>query len=244
MKLVKADIIVNKRMAKDTYGLIMSGDFSEVTVPGQFINIALPGKFLRRPFSVCNLRNNILTVIYKTVGEGTMQLSKMEAETSLDLLTGLGNGFNINSDCKSPLLIGGGAGVAPLFWLAEKLIENGKRPRAVLGFGSEDEIFMASELIALGVRITISTLDGSAGIKGNVTDALKNIDNYDYIYSCGPEPMLKAVYDIGLVPGEYSFEARMACGFGACMGCTCETKYGSKRICKDGPVLREDEIKW
>ena len=243
-KLCKLDIVDNIQIARDTYSLSLFGDCSAFTAPGQFANIALPGRFLRRPLSVCSVRGDLLTLVYKVVGQGTAQLSQMGRGT-LDVLTGLGNGFDINSGETSPLLVGGGAGVAPLLGLAEALLGGGKTPSAILGFRSADEIFMAAELSALGVPVSVTTEDGSAGVRGFVTDSMARADtDYDYIFACGPEPMLKAVFDKSPVPGQYSFEARMACGFGACMCCSCETKYGSKRICRDGPVLLGEEVVW
>jgi dihydroorotate dehydrogenase electron transfer subunit len=244
MKLIKVDIIENKQIARDVFSLLLLGDFSDITAPGQFVNLALPGKFLRRPLSVCRVRGETLTLVYKTVGEGTELLSRMEPGQGLSLLSGLGNGFNLSVGFEKPLLVGGGLGAAPLYYLAEKLVGIGKKPSAVLGFNSADEIILAAQLAALGVQTVIATADGSAGVKGFATDAIADISDYDYIFACGPEPMLRAVYALGELPGQYSFESRMACGFGACMCCTCETNFGYKRICKDGPVLQREEIKW
>ena len=244
-KLAHFDILQNKQIARDTYCLVLVGDCSCITAPGQFVNIALPGKYLRRPISVCSVHGEVLTLVYKTVGAGTRQLSDMGSGQTLELLTGLGNGFDIAKGGVKPLLVGGGAGVAPLYGLAEALLAAGKQPTAILGFNTAAEIFLASELTALGVPCCISTVDGSVGMKGFVTDVMRMANiQHDYIYACGPEPMLKAVYAADETDGQYSFEARMACGFGACMGCSCETKSGAKRICRDGPVLERGEILW
>lgn len=221
----------------------LSGDTTAITAPGQFVNIALEGKFLRRPISVCDKDGDTLTLIYKIVGSGTEQMSKMLPGEKLDILTGLGNGYNL-SDCgEKPCLIGGGVGVPPLYFLCKELIKLGKKPSVIMGFGSKDEIFFEDEFKALGADVYVTTVDGSYGKKGFVTDALSEID-CTYFYACGPEPMLKAVYNQTEVDGQLSFEERMGCGFGACMGCSCKTKYGNKRICKDGPVLHKGEVIW
>ena len=245
MKLVKSEIIDNVQIAKSTFSMTLLGNWSSISAPGQFVNIKLPGKYLRRPISVCRVSGDILTIVYKVAGSGTEQMSNLPEGTQLEVLSGLGNGFDISISSSEPLIIGGGAGVAPLFGLGEALIAVGKKPRAVLGFNSEDEVFLARELSQLGIHTAISTVNGSMGVKGFVTDAMKMIaGKYNYIFTCGPEPMLKAVHDFDNTDGQYSFEARMACGFGACMGCTCQTKYGAKRICKDGPILQKGEIIW
>ncbi|MCQ2405816.1 MAG: dihydroorotate dehydrogenase electron transfer subunit, partial [Oscillospiraceae bacterium] len=208
------------------------------------INIKLQGFFLRRPISVCDYEGNELTIIYKIMGRGTEYLASLPAGTELDVLTGLGNGFDINVPSEKPVLIGGGVGTPPMYKLCKELIKAGKKPSVVLGFNRAEDAFYKEEFEALGVGVTIATVDGSLGIKGFVTDALSDID-YDYFFTCGPEPMLKAVYRAtGEIKGQLSFEERMGCGFGACMGCSCETLTGYKRICKDGPVLMKEEIKW
>lgn len=238
-------VLENRKIAKLTYILVLEGDCSAIRKPGQFVNIALPDRYLRRPFSVCTLDGDRLTLIYKILGEGTAEMADFIPDKELELITGLGNGFDTDKGGQRPLLVGGGVGVVPLMWLAEDLVRKGKKPNAVLGFGSGDEIFLKDELEALGVPVVVSTVDGSAGVKGFVTDAIKESGfEYDYIFTCGPEPMLKAVHALPQTGGQYSFEERMACGFGACMGCSCETKYGSKRICKEGPVLEWGEIIW
>ena len=220
----------------------LMGDTSSITAPGQFVNIRLEGHFLRRPISVCDCEGDILTLIYKVVGKGTEQMSEMEKGEKLDLLTGLGNGFDTAKSGDKPLLIGGGVGVPPMYLLAKKLIAEGKKPSVIVGFNKEEEIFFADEFAALGIDVTVATADGSVGVKGFVTDALP--EEYSYFYTCGPEPMLKALYHATKTSGQLSFEERMGCGFGACMGCSCKTKYGNKRICKDGPVLEKEEIIW
>ncbi|MBP3940769.1 MAG: dihydroorotate dehydrogenase electron transfer subunit [Christensenellaceae bacterium] len=235
-------IIENKKIAKDVYLMQLMGDTSSITAPGQFVNIQLEGHFLRRPISVCDCEGDVLTLIYKVVGKGTEQMSMMGKGEKLDLLTGLGNGFDTAKSGDKPLLIGGGVGVPPMYLLAKKLIAEGKKPSVIVGFNKEEEIFFADEFAALGIDVTVATADGSVGVKGFVTDALP--EEYSYFYTCGPEPMLKALYHATKTSGQLSFEERMGCGFGACMGCSCKTKYGNKRICKDGPVLEKEEIIW
>lgn len=235
-------ILENKPLTKDVYRMILEGDTQYITASGQFVNIQLEGKFLRRPISVCDFDDTTITIIYKVVGEGTEQMKALETGTMLDVLTGLGNGYDISKSTK-PLLIGGGVGVPPMYNLAKNLIKNGQKPTVVLGFNTESEIFYVDEFKALGIDVLVSTVDGSFGVKGFVTDAMKDVD-FDYFYTCGPLPMFKAVYNATEVSGQFSFEERMGCGFGACMGCSCKTKYGNKRICKDGPVLVKEEIIW
>ena len=230
-------------IAKNTYLWELVGDTSDITAPGQFVNIKLDGFYLRRPISVANVEGDRLTLIYKVVGEGTEKMAKMEIGEKLLVLTGLGNGYDLAPSGDAPLLIGGGAGVPPMYLLARELISEGKSVSVILGFGSRDEVFYKDEFEALGARVLVTTVDGSMGIKGFVTDAFGEVD-YSYFYTCGPEPMLRAVYDKSKTSGQFSFEERMGCGFGACMGCTCETKYGNKRICRDGPVLVKEEIIW
>ncbi len=236
-------ILSNERIAKNTYEMKLSGDTSHITAPGQFVNIKLSGFYLRRPISVCNKEGDILTLIYKVVGEGTEKMAAMSEGETLLVLTGLGNGYNTEKSGAAPMLIGGGAGVPPMYLLARKLVGEGKRPSVILGFNTKDEVFYREEFEALGLDVTVCTADGSEGVRGFVTDAIGDMD-YTYFYTCGPEPMLKALYDKTKTSGQFSFEERMGCGFGACMGCTCKTKYGNKRICRDGPVLLREEIIW
>lgn len=242
MKQAIYKVIKNENIAKDVYRMVLEGDTQHITAPGQFINIALDGKFLRRPISVCDYDDATITIIYKVVGEGTEQMKALPVGECLDVLTGLGNGYDITKSTK-PLLIGGGVGVPPMFNLAKALIANGQKPAVVLGFNTESEIFYEDEFKAIGCDVYVTTVDGSYGIKGFVTDAMASID-YDYFYTCGPLPMFKAIYNATETSGQFSFEERMGCGFGACMGCSCKTKYGNKRICKDGPVLVKEEIIW
>ena len=242
MKQSIFQIVENKRLTDNVYRMILSGDTSAVTAPGQFVNIRLSGKFLRRPISVCDYSSDSLTLIYKTVGAGTEQIAGMTSG-SLDLLTGLGNGYDLSSSGPSPVLIGGGVGVPPMYRLAKDLLAEGKKVSVILGFNTKKEIFYEDEFRALGCSVFVTTADGSYGIKGFVTDALKDLE-YSYFYACGPEPMLKAVYRASKTGGQMSFEERMGCGFGACMGCSCKTLTGSKRICKDGPVMRKEDILW
>lgn len=236
------EITENRKIAKNTYLMRLSGDTSEIVRPGQFVNIRLDEKYLRRPISVCDREGDMLTLIYKAVGSGTLMMSEMKPGKNLDLLTGLGNGYDTGKSGENPLLIGGGAGVPPLYLLCRELIAQGKRPTVIMGFGSADEVFFESEFSSLGADVIVTTADGSRGTKGFVTDAIK--DGYSYVYTCGPEPMLRAVYSAVNTGGQFSFEERMGCGFGACMGCSCRTKYGYKRICRDGPVLEKEEIIW
>lgn len=235
------EIVSNSALTENVFKMILKGDTKYITAPGQFINILLSGKFLRRPISVCDYDDKTITIIYKVVGEGTAQLSKMQSGEKLDCLTGLGNGYNI-SKSKKPLVIGGGVGVPPMYNLAKCLIENNQIPTVILGFNTKSEIFYEQEFKALGCKVIVATADGSYGVKGFVTDAIP--DDYDYFYTCGPMPMFKAIESVAKTSGQYSFEERMGCGFGACMGCSCKTKYGNKRICKDGPVLEREEIIW
>ena len=246
MKQVILTIAQSAPVARGTVRTVLSGDTSAITRPGQFINILLDNKYLRRPLSVCDCvkgENGSVTVIYKIVGEGTLVLSRLPAGTRLDVLTGLGNGYDIAPAGESPLLIGGGAGVPPMYMLCRELISLGKSVQVIAGWNSADEAFYTEEFRALGASLTVATADGTMGIKGFVTDAMKNM-KYSYIYACGPLPMLKAVDAAAVTEGQLSFEERMGCGFGACMGCSCKTKYGYKRICRDGPVLTREEIIW
>ncbi len=224
------------------YKMVLFGDTSAITSAGQFVNVQLSGKFLRRPISVCDVNGDELTLVYKVVGAGTKQMSEMKPGDTVDVLSGLGNGYDETKAGERVLLLGGGVGVPPLYLLAKNLLKAGKTVSVVLGFNKADEIFFEDEFKALGANVTVTTADGSYGVKGFVTDALP--DSYDYFYTCGPEPMLKAVYKATNTSGQFSFEERMGCGFGACMGCSCKTVTGYKRICKDGPVLEKEEILW
>ncbi len=238
-------ILSNEPLTPAVYRMVLEGDTQYITRSGQFINIELEGKFLRRPISVSDYNDTTVTIIYKVVGSGTEQMREMQTGKKLDILTGLGNGFSTENNAERPLLVGGGVGVPPLYNLCKRLLSEGKKPSVILGFNTESEVFYFEEFKALGVDVFCSTADGSVGTKGFVTDAIKeNNVEFDYLYTCGPLPMLKALYAATECDGEYSFEERMGCGFGACMGCTCKTKYGNKRICKDGPVLKRDEIVW
>ncbi len=244
MKQSIYEIAENVKIAKDVYKMTLLGDTSAITAPGQFINIKLDGFFLRRPISICDYDEKSITIIYKVVGTGTEAMSVMRPGEKLDILTGLGNGFDTVKSGEKPVLVGGGVGVPPMYNLAKKLISEGKTPSVIIGFNKADEVFFKEEFEALGINTYVTTADGSVGMKGFVTNALPEIRGITYTYSCGPEPMLKALYNATEVSGEYSFEERMGCGFGACMGCSCKTKYGNKRICKDGPVLVKEEIIW
>ncbi|MBE6810735.1 MAG: dihydroorotate dehydrogenase electron transfer subunit [Ruminococcaceae bacterium] len=232
----------NKKLVKNVYKMVLVGDTSDITACGQFINIQLDGLYLRRPISVCDCDETAVTIIYKVVGKGTEQMSKMAVGESLDVLTGLGNGYDLSLSGDNPVLLGGGVGVPPLYMLAKKLKEQGKDVSVILGFNNKSEVFYEQEFKALGCDVTVTTVDGSYGVKGFVTNAYPN--NYTYFYTCGPEPMLKAIYKTSKTSGQLSFEERMGCGFGACMGCSCKTIAGYKRICKDGPVMQKEEILW
>ena len=235
-------IIENKKIAKDVYKIILRGDTSAIHNAGEFVNIQLDGFYLRRPISVCDVEGDVLTLIYKVVGKGTEAMSKMSAGTQMQILTGLGNGYDLSLSGDHPLLIGGGVGVPPMYLLAKRLLEQGKDVRVILGFNTADEVFYEDEFRALGCAVTVTTVDGSRGVKGFVTDALP--EEYSYFYTCGPMPMFRALNKAVKTEGQFSFEERMGCGFGACMGCSCKTLFGNKRICKDGPVLKKEEIIW
>ncbi len=235
-------ILENKALTRDVYKMVLEGDTSAITAPGQFVNIQLTGKFLRQTISVCDYNETTLTILYKVVGKGTAQMSAMAPGETLDILTGLGNGYDLELSGDKPVLLGGGVGVPPMYNLAKKLIAQGKEVTMILGFNTRSEIFYEEEFKALGCKVTVTTVDGSYGKKGFVTDALP--EDYTHFYTCGPEPMLKAVYRATNTSGQMSFEERMGCGFGACMGCSCKTLTGYKRICKDGPVMKKEEILW
>jgi len=237
-------ILNQYQIAPQVFRMELLGDTSALTAPGQFVNMALPGFYLRRPISVCNWDETGISLVYKVVGQGTHAMSSLPAGSELDLLVGLGNGFDPDLSGDKPLLVGGGVGVPPLLGLARVLREQGKEVRAILGFNTSSELILLRDFHALGVEVAVTTVDGSMGKKGFVTAALPEEGQYSYTYACGPEPMLKALWDQSATSGQYSFEQRMACGFGACMGCSCQTKYGNKRICKDGPVLTKEEIIW
>ena len=242
MKQSLFSIVSNTPLTDSVYKMVLSGDTSAITAPGQFVNIQLTGKFLRRPISVCDYDGETLTIVYKVVGKGTEQMASMTAGKTLDILTGLGNGYDLAPAGDRPVLLGGGVGVPPLYHLAKRLLALGKEVTVVLGFNTASEIFYEKEFQALGCKVFVTTVDGSYGKKGFVTDALP--EDYTYFYTCGPEPMLKAVYRTTNTSGQMSFEQRMGCGFGACMGCSCKTLTGNKRICKEGPVMRKEEILW
>lgn len=241
-------IISNRRLTHKTWVIKLGGDTGAITAPGQFVNIAIPGKYLRRPISICDYSHERgeIVLLYDVVGEGTKAMSEMKPGETLELLNGLGNGFSINTDSESPLLLGGGIGCAPLLSLARSLKRDGKNPVVILGYNTSTDSFgMDKWFEEIGVEAYIATVDGSTGTKGFVTDVIreKNI-NGDYFHACGPMPMLRALCTNLEIPGEVSIESRMGCGFGACMCCSIETKDGSKRICKDGPVFRKEELIW
>ena len=236
-------ILTNEALTPSVYRMTLSGDTSAITAPGQFVNIRLAGKFLRRPISVCDWEDGKLTLVYKVVGHGTAQMAAMAPGEKLDILTGLGNGYDLGLVGDAPLLVGGGVGVPPMYGLAKHLRAMGKEVQVILGFNTREEIFYEQEFKDLGCAVTVTTADGSYGVKGFVTDAMKDL-HYSHFCACGPEPMLKALHAASTTSGQMSFEERMGCGFGACMGCSCKTLTGNKRICKDGPVMKKEEILW
>lgn len=237
-------VLENRQIAKDIYEMVLEGDTQYILKPGQFINIKLEEVYLRRPISICSYNSQTITIVYKVVGRGTTILSRTKTGTMLDVLTGLGNGFSISPQFKIPLLIGGGVGTPPMYQLAKELIKKNCKPTIILGFSSKEDVFYEEKFKKLGVKVLITTVDGSYGIKGFVTDAIQTINEYDYFYACGPHAMLQAVSNHTGVSGQLSFEERMGCGFGGCMGCSCKTLTGYKRICVEGPVLDKGEIIW
>ena len=258
MKTGLFQVIHNDQVVPGVFRMELEGDTSSITAPGQFVNVRLEGKFLRRPVSVCDKGDNRLTLIYKVVGGGTSQMAGILPGETLDILTGLGNGYDLTKSGKRPLLIGGGVGIPPLYWLCRELIAQGKEPVVILGFNTAKEVFYEKEFRGLGAEVIAMTADGSYGNRGFVTDGMKLLEKkgapvksgqegflpYTYIYTCGPMPMFRAINEIAKTGGQFSFEERMGCGFGACMGCSCKTVTGYKRICKDGPVLEREEILW
>ena len=234
MKQLIFEIKSNEQIAKNVYRMLLAGDTTGI-LPGQFVNIRVQGQFLRRPISVCNTAEGVLTIIYKVVGVGTEAMSHLPVGTQLDVLTILGNGYNLSKAGEAPLLVGGGVGVPPMYMLARQLREAGKKVRVILGFNTKDEVFYEEEFRTLGCDVTVTTVDGSHGVKGFVTNALDG--KQSYYYTCGPLPMIKALLQAAGTNGEVSMEERMGCGFGACMGCTIQTTQGPKRVCKEGPVF-------
>ena len=235
-------VVENKPLTGKVSRLVLKGDVSAIERPGQFVQIKVDNQYLRRPFSVCDRDSDSFTVLFETVGKGTAKLRDLQPGAELDVLTGLGNGFDLNACGDAPLLIGGGTGVSPLYWLAKELLKQGKLPTALLGFNTACDVFYEDEFRALGIETIVTIVDGSYGVKGFVTDAMDR--EYTGFYTCGPEAMMKAVCEHTDKPGQLSFDKRMGCGFGACMGCTVKTKNGLKRICKDGPVLSSEEVLW
>lgn len=243
MNQVLFEVAENRNLTDTVFQMRLFGDTSAITAPGQFINIKINGFFLRRPISICDYEKDRLTIVYKVVGGGTKALSELRKGEKLDCLSGLGNGYSLSESGEKPLLIGGGVGIPPLYALCKQLVALGKKPGVILGFNTKDEIFYNNEFAALGAQTLVTTVDGTFGTKGFVTDVMGGLD-YTYFYTCGLEAMLKAVDKTAVTDGQFSFEERMGCGFGACMGCSCKTKYGTKRICKEGPVLTREEIIW
>ncbi len=242
MKEVLLTITENLPLTRDVYRMALSGDVSDIRTPGQFVNLLIPGTYLRRPISVCDLAENALTLIYRVVGTGTERLSSMEPGETLNVITGLGNGYDLSRSGERPVLVGGGVGIPPLLLLARRLLAEGKKPSVVLGFNRREDIFLEDAFTALGLPVTVTTMDGSYGVRGLVTDALPA--DATYFYACGPLPMLRALSQATPLSGQLSFEARMGCGFGACMGCSMQTANGPVRICREGPVLDREVILW
>lgn len=243
-------VSANRQVARDTYFLELAGDTSDLHHPGQFVNIEVPGFYLRRPLSVCNWNQGSLTLMYKVLGEGTEALTRVPIGAEISVISGLGNGFSLPETIQNPLVVGGGIGVAPMLSLTESLVNQGHVPRVIFGFGSVDEVALVHEIGTLGVPVTVTTIDGTCGVRGFVTDAMEQLRGdferppWDFVYACGPTPMLQAVFTVAETPGQYSMEERMACGFGACMGCTLSTTEGLKRICKEGPVFKSEVLPW
>ncbi|MBR4424759.1 MAG: dihydroorotate dehydrogenase electron transfer subunit [Oscillospiraceae bacterium] len=244
MQQVLFEIRSNRRIARDIYELRLAGDTSAVTAPGQFVDLRIPGFYLRRPISVCDWGEGTLRLIYKVQGKGTAALRGCPVGTKLDVLTGLGNGYDLSKCGPRPLLLGGGVGVPPLYGLAKRLVGQGSKPLAVLGFNTASEAILLEDFAALGVPVTVCTADGSLGLRGLVTDGMDRAGDYSHVCACGPEPMLRAVYERCATGGQFSLEERMGCGFGACMGCSCQTRNGPKRLCREGPVLDKEELPW
>lgn len=243
MNLGFFEVLENTAIAPGVYKMKLVGDCSAITAPGQFINIKLDGFYSRRPISVFDSDKGSVTIVYKTVGDGTEYMSRLSAGSRLDILTGLGNGFDTGKSGDKPLLIGGGIGAAPLYKLCKELVRQGKQPSVVIGFNSKSELILEDDFRSLGVPVITATADGSHGVKGFVTDAIAGLE-YSYFYTCGPEAMFAAVNRVVSGPGQFSYEAHMGCGFGACMSCSCKTRFGAKRVCKDGPVFEREEIIW
>ncbi len=241
-KQLNAELIENRILTPDVRLIRLSAPEEIPARPGQFVNLRIDGQYLRRPISVCDAQDGILTLVFKIVGKGTRKMAESAPGTVFDLLAGLGNGYDLGKAGNNPVLLGGGAGVPPMYFLAKELMSRCDSVRVILGFNTADEIFFEKEFAGLGAEVRITTVDGSYGIRGFATDALP--EDYSYFYTCGPEPMLKAVYRAAQTSGQFSFEERMGCGFGACMGCTCRTLTGFKRICREGPVLEKEEILW
>lgn len=244
MNKSKYKILENKKIAKDVFEMVLEGDTTAINKPGQFINIEIEDLYLRRPISICDYDEKTITVIYKVVGQGTEKMSKLEKGKELDILTGLGNGFDTKNSGYKPLIIGGGVGTPPMYRLCKDLISEGKTPTVILGFNSKEDMFYKEKFEELDVKVYISTVDGSVGTKGFVTDVIKNIGDFTYFYACGPMVMLEAVCKETNISGEVSLEGRMGCGFGACMGCTIQTKKGNKRVCREGPVFDKEDLIW
>ena len=245
MKQSRFLLTQTRPLTADTYELTLSGDTSAITAPGQFVNLELPGKFLRRPISVCDWTDDTLRLLVKVVGDGTHTLTHAVPGTDWDVLSGLGNGFDASLGGAHPVLVGGGIGTAPLYGLARRMVQEGAVPTVILGFRTAADVLYEQEFAALGCPVQVTTEDGTAGLRGFVTDALNRLAGQPYVFACGPLPMLKAVHALPILSGgQFSFEARMGCGFGACMGCTIPTKDGYKRVCKDGPIFFREEIVW
>ncbi len=243
MKQEIFEVISNTNLAQRIYKIVLKGNTEAIERPGQFVDIKTGNYFLRRPIAVCDYTEDSLTIVFKVFGGGTEWLSEVKPGDKLDLLVGLGNGYDTSLSGDRPLLLGGGAGTPPLYCLCKQLIAEGKKPTVVLGFNTFEDVFFKKEFKELGVILYITTADGSYGTRGFVTTPMPEID-YTYFYCCGPDLMMKTVYDESKTSGQFSFEERMGCGFGACMGCSRKTKSGTKRVCKEGPVFFKEDILW
>ncbi len=240
MKQESLRILSNSQVGKETYQIRLEAKDEFLSLPGQFCEVALPGFYLRRPLSIFDQEKNTITFLYKILGEGTKSLSKMKVGDNLDVLLNLGNGFSLDKS-SSPLLIGGGIGVAPLYFLAKEFKKQHKNVKFLLGFKNKEEALLLEEFSQLG-EVYLTSDDGTLGEKGNPVTYLGNHSlDFDFFYACGPLVMLKYLSRTPFY-GEVSLEARMGCGFGACMGCSIKTTEGFKRVCKEGPVFKKEEV--
>ena len=244
MKRAVFTVLGNERISADVFDLRLSGDTSELVGSGQFVNADIPDLYLRRPISICDYSPGEMRLVIKIVGKGTQKMASLKEGDPVDLLVPLGNGFDTAKSGKTPYLFGGGVGVAPMVRLAKDLIGQGKKTTVVLGFNSSSDVILYDDYCRIVGKenVFVTTVDGSFGQKGFVTEV--NADGASFVYSCGPLPMMKALDKAIECGAEYSFESRMGCGFGACMGCTLASAGGPVRVCREGPVFRKGEILW